>query len=408
MRYTIQDKIEAVRLVEGGMSYCEAERRCGASRESIRRWHRSMRSGEWSALIDARPRHKEPPMDLANLPDDPEELKRIIFDLQFELDLKEAVVDIVKKDPGVDPRRLPNRQKALLVDAMVKGKKPYSIGWMTSSLHLAPATFYYHRKRIGKDPEAALKARVRAECARRPAWGYRRIKAALEHDEKDPLRVSEKRVRRIMKAEGLSVARRRKTSRYSSYRPEKDTSRLPNIPLRQDGSHNFTSSVPNRLWLSDVTEFSLPAGRVFLSPVLDCFDGALVSWKCSTSEKGADLTDPSLQAACERLTPLDRCVIHTDRGGHYHSDKWKAICRDNRLARSMSRKGHSPDNARMEGFFGRLKMEFFDTGNWEGVTASEFMRKLDEWLVYYNEDRPKASLGWMSPMQYRRSKGYAA
>ena len=74
----------------------------------------------------------------------------------------------------------------------------------------------------------------------------------------------------------------------------------------------------------------------------------------------------------------------------------------------MSRKGHSPDNARMEGFFGRLKMEFFDTRGWRGVSAGEFAGELDRWLTYYNEERPKESLGWMSPLQYRRSTAAAA
>ena len=51
----------------------------------------------------------------------------------------------------------------------------------------------------------------------------------------------------------------------------------------------------------------------------------------------------------------------------------------------MSRKGHSPDNARMEGFFGRLKMEFFDTRDWQGVSAG-VRRGLDRWLTCYNEE----------------------
>ena len=157
-----------------------------------------------------------------------------------------------------------------------------------------------------------------------------------------------------------------------------------------------------------MTEFSLPdKTRVFLSPVLDCFDGALISWKASLSEKGAALTEPALKSACKHLKGHEGCVIHSDRGGHYHSDEWKKICEKNHLVRSMSRKGHSPDNARMEGFFGRLKMEFFDTRDWSATSAKTFMKHLNRWLVYYNESRPKRSLGWMSPMQYRRAHGYA-
>lgn len=344
-------------------------------------------------------------MDLKRLPDDPDELKRIIFDMQFELDLTNAVVDVLKKDPGVDPRTLPNREKAILVDALAKAPTRYTISYLTSSLRLAPATFYYHKKRIGTDPEATLRARVTKACAEHPMWGCRRIKAVLDGEDGGVRGISEKRIRRIMREEGSSVPRRRAHSRYSSYDARLDDGKaLLNIPLRGDGAHDFTASAPDMLWLTDVTEFLLPSNeRVFLSPVLDCFDSSLVGWKASTSSKAEKLTNPSLEEAVRALKAGERCTIHSDRGGQYFSKGWKRICAQHGITRSMSRKGHSPDNARMEGFFGRLKMEFFDVHDWEGVSAEQFIEELDAWLVYYNEKRPKLSLGWVSPMQYRKA-----
>ena len=64
----------------------------------------------------------------------------------------------------------------------------------------------------------------------------------------------------------------------------------------------------------------------------------------------------------------------------------------------MSAKGCSPDNSACEGFFfGRLKNEFFHYRDWEGVTAEEFMGRLEAYLVYYREGRIKKSLGWLQP-----------
>ena len=75
----------------------------------------------------------------------------------------------------------------------------------------------------------------------------------------------------------------------------------------------------------------------------------------------------------------------------------------------MSKKGCLPDNSAIEGFFGRLKNEFFHHRNRSGgVAVPEFCRILDAHLRYYNERRPKEGLGWLSPMQYRRSLGLAA
>lgn len=99
--------------------------------------------------------------------------------------------------------------------------------------------------------------------------------------------------------------------------------------------------------------------------------------------------------------------IHSDRGGHYRWPEWIGICEENGLVRSMSAKGCSPDNSACEGFFGRLKNEFFHYRDWEGVTAGEFMGRLEAYLVYYREERIKKSLGWLSPMEYRRKLGYA-
>ena len=74
----------------------------------------------------------------------------------------------------------------------------------------------------------------------------------------------------------------------------------------------------------------------------------------------------------------------------------------------MSAKGSSPDNAACEGFFGRLKNEFFYYRDWTGISPETFMSELDAYLTYYDEGRIKRSLGWLSPNEYRRALGYMA
>lgn len=240
--------------------------------------------------------------------------------------------------------------------------------------------------------------------AAHPEFGHRRVKRSLARGRGGMAHVSEKRIRRIMAEEGVQPARRRgprATAPTTRGWTRGTRSRTP--PLREDGTNAFGAGAPNVLWLSDVTEFRLPGGgRVYLSPVLDCYDSSLVGWGISTSARADDLTNPSLERAAGKLVEGDACTVHTDRGGQYFSDRWIGICGESGIARSMSRKGHSPDNARMEGFFGRLKMEFFDTRSWEGASTEAFIGELDRWLVYYNEEREKESLGWLSPMQYRR------
>ena len=308
-RYAPDEVMRAVSLVAaGGMSLRGAERATGVSRETIRRWRAELESGAGSlyAVAMGAGDRKEGPMDegvrLDDLPDDPEELKRIIFDMQFELDLTRAAVEILKKDPGADPGALSNREKAALVDALSRKAsptgRPYSISFLASSLRLARQTFYRLRKRAGEDPDADIRDSVVAACASHPGFGYRRVRRLVGP-------VSEKRVRRVMRQEGLQAARRRPSSRYSSYSASEDVSELPNVPLREDGTHHFFSDAPDRLWVTDVTEFALPCGdKVYLSPLLDCYDGYLPGWRISTSAGSAELTDPSLEAAvAARATP---------------------------------------------------------------------------------------------------------
>ena len=73
----------------------------------------------------------------------------------------------------------------------------------------------------------------------------------------------------------------------------------------------------------------------------------------------------------------------------------------------MSMKGCSPDNSACEGFFGRLKNEMFYNADWNGVSIPEFINTLNNYIYWYNEKRIKKTLGYMSPMEYRRRLGLA-
>lgn len=174
--------------------------------------------------------------------------------------------------------------------------------------------------------------------------------------------------------------------------------RSPSVPQRASLAHS-----PNVLWVTDVTEFRLPDDprRVYLSPVLDCCDGSLPGWKVALEATSEGLTDPALEMACSQLREGDSPACHSDRSSQYHAASWKAICGRNGVRRSMSRKARSPDNARMEGFFGTLKNERFYFRDWSGWTAEEFAVEVDSWMVDHNERRRKLSLGWKTPMEYR-------
>ena len=106
--------------------------------------------------------------------------------------------------------------------------------------------------------------------------------------------------------------------------------------------------------------------------------------------------------------PNARPLVHSDRGCHYRWPGWLGLMERFGLTRSMSAKGCSPDNAAAEGFFGRMKTEAVYPEKWEEHTRNEVLALVDEYIRWYNHERIKQSLGWMSPVQYRQSQGMAA
>lgn len=160
------------------------------------------------------------------------------------------------------------------------------------------------------------------------------------------------------------------------------------------------------LWLTDITEFHIPAGNVYFSPIIDCYDGMAVSWSIDTSPS-SDLANTMLREAINSLNG-EHPIVHSDRSFHYRTNSWIQIMEDSGLTRSMSRKACSPDNAACEGFFGRLKNEIFYNRKWIGVSIDEFVQILDDYIHWYNEKRIKQSLGGLSPLDYRRKMGLTA
>jgi transposase InsO family protein len=326
-----------------------------------------------------------------------ESLQRDIRRLQLEHDLLKKANELLKKGLGVDLQLLSNREKTLLVDAL---KQTYALSELFVELDLARSSYFYHQAQLrGADKYADARLAITEvfHCNHR-CYGYRRMRAALGRRQ---VFISEKVVQRLMKQECLVVAANRKR-RYGSYLGE--ISPAPDNLINRD----FQAATPNKKWLTDITEFQIPAGKVYLSPMIDCFDGLVVSWTIGT-RPDANLVNTMLDAAIETVSNSeDRPVVHSDRGAHYRWPGWLSRMHEAKLIRSMSRKGFSPDNAACEGFFGRLKTELFYPRNWQDSTIEQFIQVVDSYIRWYNEKRIKISLGSLSPLEYRESIGFTA
>lgn len=338
-----------------------------------------------------------PAPDRAELECQLESLQRDIRQLQLERDLLRKANEILKKGLGVDLQLLTNREKTLLIDAL---KGLYALPELLAQLELARSSYFYHRARMKvADKYLAVRQMITDifELNHR-CYGYRRLHASLIRQH---VSISEKVVQRLMKQESLVVAKP-KRRRYGSYLGE--ISPAPENLINRD----FHAAAPNEKWLTDITEFQIPAGKVYLSPIIDCFDGLVISWTIGT-HPDAELVNTMLDAAIETVAESkSRPVVHSDRGAHYRWPGWLSRIDNANLIRSMSRKGCSPDNAACEGFFGRLKTELFYPRDWKTTTVEEFIQVVDSYIRWYNERRIKISLGSLSPIEYRESLGLTA
>lgn len=394
-------KMELVARLGAGERAADLAEEAGVCAQSVLGWRRRLeREGRLSLMTDSdiaasAPEPREAPSEL-------EELRARCEELELRNAILEGTIEILKKDPGADLSALTTTERAALADRL-RGR--FGLRAVLSALSLPRSTFY-DRLAAGSapDPYAALRPLVRSSFeGSGGSYGYRRVRAELARgsgapqrargarslDPARPVTVSEKVVRRIMAEEALE-ARVPEAARYSSYAGEAGRAVAPNL-LLADASrdlHDFSADAPGEALVTDITEFRLPdePRKVYLSPAVDLFDGDVTAFSVGTSPSKAlvaEMLDGAVAATGGGF------LLHSDRGWHYRTPDWVRACREAGVERSMSRKGHSPDNAACEGFFGRLKVEFFHGRDWRGVSAERFAAELSEWIRWYREGRLK-------------------
>ena len=180
--------------------------------------------------------------------------------------------------------------------------------------------------------------------------------------------------------------------RYRSYKGEIGKI-APNI-LNRD----FVASAPNQKWATYVTQINIGSTKLYLSPILDMFNGEIVSYNISKSPNLEQIYD-MLDKAFEKYDNLDRLIIHSDQGWQYQNYGYRKRLEERHVIQSMSRKGNCLDNAVAENFLGIMKSELLYADKFESPEA--FIKALDEYIDYYNNIRIKSRLNGKSPVQYR-------
>ena len=235
-----------------------------------------------------------------------------------------------------------------------------------------------------------LRVRVRASHdASRRAYGRPRIWKDLVEDGE---RISEKRVGRLMREEGIvaRVRRRFKVTTMSDH----DQPVAANLLDRR-----FEAPGPNQRWVGDTTEFVIGENaKLYLAAILDLYSRFVVGWAIS-AVNDRRLTLKALAMAVQRRCPEPGLLHHSDRGCTYTCEDYQRYLATHGITCSMSRRADCYDNAVMESFFATVKKEKAE----RFPSYSDAKMALFDYIeVFYNQRRRHSTLGQISPAAFER------
>ena len=254
---------------------------------------------------------------------------------------------------------------------------------------MARSVFYYHLKRLKTRYKYVIeKENIKSIFhEHKGRYGYRRVTAEMRNR---GFIINHKTVQRLMNSMCLKSQIRK--ARYRSYKGEVGKI-APNIINR-----DFVATAPNQKWATDVTQINIGTTKLYLSPILDMFNGEIISYNISKSPNLEQVYD-MLDKAFAKYDNLDGLIIHSDQGWQYQHFGYRQRLKKHHITQSMSRKGNCLDNAIAENFFGIMKSELLYAEKFDSPKA--FIKALEEYIEYYNNKRIKSRLKGKSPVQYR-------
>jgi len=242
-----------------------------------------------------------------------------------------------------------------------------------------------------KNRDLELKEKIRETFTKnRGRYGVRRITMTLRNA---GTLVNHKKVQRLMHAMGLLGKRQKE--KYHSYKGE--TGKIADNIIARD----FHADEPLKKWSTDVSQFSLPWGKCYLSPILDMATNEIIAYDLSRNPTFQQVTD-MLDRAFEKFPETDGLILHSDMGWQYQHMSYVQKLKEHGIIQSMSRKGNCYDNCIIETFFGRMKTEMFYGHEKEYSSFEVFEKAVQEYIDYYNNERIQKKTKWTPPAVYRK------
>jgi len=248
---------------------------------------------------------------------------------------------------------------------------------MCEVLEMSLSTYYKYRDTIDPDYEDYVIIK-KVFNLHKKTLGYRRITEALKSEY--GWVVNHKKVLIIMNKYGI------KAKYIKDIKPNYTKKRTEEQAQPDQLKRNFNQ----RGWVTDITYLMIKKNgkRAYLSTIIDLETRKWVAYKISYRNDNKLVMDTLIEAIkkTEKNDP-NGCVLHSDQGAQHLSTEYKEICVSNGIIISHSRKGNPYDNAVIESFHSILKKEALY--NNEITTLEEYMKIVEDWMIYYNTIHPK-------------------
>lgn len=281
----------------------------------------------------------------------------------------------------------------------------YSLVVLLDISGLKRSTYYYTLNKLDKDTknDDIMNTIIDIYYTHKARYGYRRI--TLELINRGYI-VNHKKVKRLMSKMGLYA--RTPKAKYKSYKGDMNGT-VKNLLLDKvidEVNHktyyerNFKTERCNEIWSTDVSEFHIAAGKLYLSPILDLHNREIVSYNISASPNYEQIKD-MLAKAFNKYKDLKGLILTSDQGWQYQMQEYHIALEEKGIIQSMSRKGNCLDNSPMENFFGKMKNEMFYGYEYTFNTLEELKKEMENYISYYNNQRITEKLKGLTPVEYR-------
>ena len=276
---------------------------------------------------------------------------------------------------------------------------------------LPRSDYYYWKNRIDPDTKNSdlMDAITTIYTDNHKRYGYRRITLQLKNE---GWSVNHKTVKRLMsKLKLYGITPRAK---YKSYKGDFNGTvdnkllykKVDTKRHRTEYIRDFSTTDVNEKWTTDVSEFHIAAGKLYLSPILDMHNREIVSYNISRSPNYVQIKD-MLNKAFNKYEDLSNLIFHSDQGWQYQMHHYHKVLKEKGISQSMSRKGNCLDNSPMENFFGKMKNEMFYGHEFEFETLEQLQKAMEEYIDYYNNERIQVKLKGLTPCQARNQSLYS-